>query len=462
MDQVFEKLLEVRIWHDYSFLEEQIPERVPFSYRLGNLIEIIPSKRTKRVLRAHDLIFKPTQVGFMIVVKVLDRPGSDKNPTFSQFNERVKLSFFLRVKDTNITNITNIPLPEFSKYLFYCSNLQAVANTLKIDGQDRHFLSKPLPGFEAGRDYKMGDLIRASGKVYEVIKADKAGSDPSQAGATRPHPGWEEGKNSQYVTGADREIYVKKALLFDYEGPNRAPGQEVWFSLQNQFGEQIGMGFKAVNGEEVPIGRAVYPETGEKLKHSFIITDQAEGLYSLYLGPDKLEQFYLVPAGEVAAPLGVIELFHTPPGQEQLIAEGEAPTVEETPVEETSIPKIPDGFGFIDIEEEADRPLYFPRPIVYNLHFKSRLTYWHYIFSDKKMPTVKLGRPHPLSMALEKIQIAKKKDNNGKYIMDSNGKHVIVEVTGEVSGAILLPNPTDLNIQKVEQPEDKYISKIYV
>lgn len=378
MNQVFTKLFEVRIWHDYSFLGDIIPEHPSFSYKVTELVKVYPSKRTRDILASYNLIYKPTQAGFIVIARVKE---SEAVQTFSRFDERVKLSFFIQAKHPNFSIFTNLPLQDFTNHLLYFDNL--TANTIEIDGRPLHFISNPLPGFSPGHVYQVGDLVREHGKVFEAI-------DIPVAEAPMPNivqNAWASGKNTQYVTGSDRMPYGAGSFRFD--GPNQAPGQEVLFSVKNQFGEPIDLGLKNIPGEEIPMGKAVYPDNPEmNLKHDLFFGSKTEGLYSIFLGNEDLGPFYILPSREITNPLGVIELFHAPPGKNG------------------AIPAVPDGFGFIDVGPDPENPLSMPTGIIYNLHFKSRMTFRRYISADG----VNIhGLPLPLSQAFAGVEIDGKK-----------------------------------------------------
>ena len=378
MNQVFTKLLEVRIWHDYFFLGATIPEQVPIQLDNSDLFEIVPSHRTEKVLRSLNLIFKTTRLGFQLIARIKE---GDPNVTFASFDKRVKLTFFLRAKHPAFSIITGLPIGSFSKQLFYFQNLRT--NTIDIGGNSVHFLSTPLPGFEQSSVYEMGDLIRVQERVFEVI--DIPANQQPVPGLNRSD--WAEGKNSQYVSRLDQVPYDTR--LFSYEGKNTKPGKEVFFKVQNQFGEVIPLGLQNIPGEEIPVEKVTSPtDKNVNLRHTLFFGDTPEGLYTLSLEKDDLGVFYYIPGGEISKPLGVIELFHTPP------------------TDAKDIPNVPQGFGFIDIGPDRKNPLSIPTGINYNLHFKSRLTYRRFISGDK---VETLDRPLPLSLALQRVEIDNKK-----------------------------------------------------
>lgn len=378
MDHVFVKLFEVRIWHDYFFLEDAIPERIPVDYKIKGLAKIVPSKRTKRILESYNLIYKTTDAGFMVIARVEE--GATVQ-TFSRFEERVQFSFFIQATDPVFTIFTNLPLQDSSQYVYYFDNLEA--NTIEIDGKPIHYLSSPMAGYGPWQDLEMGQLVREQGRVFEVI-------DIPVTEAPLPdilQDSWSQGKNTQYVTGADR--VQLGTHVFRFNGPNQAPGQEVTFTVQNRFGENVELGFQPISGHAVPMGKAVYPnDPAVNLKHDIIFNMETEGLYSIFLDGEALGSIYLIPGREIPAPLGVIDLFYTPPG-----SDGE-------------MPGVPDGFGFIDSGPVPDAPLSIPTGIVYNLHLKSRMTFRRFISGSQ---VTVYPRPLPLSRAFAGLVVDAKK-----------------------------------------------------
>ncbi|GJM34466.1 MAG: hypothetical protein DHS20C18_34670 [Saprospiraceae bacterium] len=408
MTQLFARLFEVRIWHDYLFLENSIPEHIPAEYKANELINIVPSKRTRDILKAYNLIYKPTQAGFLIVSRIQE---GEFNQTFTQFDERIKLTFYIQIKHPSFSIFTNQSLQNFTNQLFYFDNLEA--NTIDINGRSHHFISNPIPGFNADHIYNMGDLVREQNDVFEVIDIPIIEAPISNV----VQDTWAQAKNTQYITNSDRVPYG--AGVFRFNGPNQNPGQEALFSVKNQFGENIELGLQNIPGEEIPSEKAVYPNDPEvNLKHSLFFGGKTEALYSIFLNNEDLGPFYVLPARENITPLGVIELFHTPP------------------TENEDIPAVPAHFGFIDIGPDPENPLSIPRGIVYNLHFKSRMTFRRFISSSQ----VNIyDRPLPLSRAFAGVII--------------NGKK--------------MPDPDVLDIQREvdvvdNQTRERYFSNVYI
>ena len=164
--QAFVKLLEMRIWHDYSFIGEIIPDLVPLSYNVHELIEIVPSQRTQKILKDYDLLFKTTSAGFIVLVRL---KHEDSLASFTSFEASEKLTFYLYSKHPYFSTMTNLPQVTFDKHLLYFNNLDK--NILQLGNRNVLHISKSLPAYDPDflDSYKMGEVIRKDGKVWEVI-----------------------------------------------------------------------------------------------------------------------------------------------------------------------------------------------------------------------------------------------------------------------------------------------------
>ncbi|MEZ4848556.1 MAG: hypothetical protein R3B93_08040 [Bacteroidia bacterium] len=387
----FTKLLEVRIWHDYLLFAEKLPPDIPSRYDVTELVNIVPSEKTKTILESYNLLFRPTSTGFVVLAKTI---GEEPAQTFTIFDEPVKLSFLIQGKHPAFPVMTNLPLQGFTKNLLYFNNLQS--NVLNIENKVVHYISTPLPGYEPGFKYQMSDLIRHGNKVYEVI--DIPVENPPESAP------WAMGKNTQYVSKADRVLIGTG--MFDYEGANQNPGEEVIFTIRNSFGEGV-FEEKTTSPED--------PE--EKVAHKLRFRGKAEEIYSIFKDEALVGRVYFLDPKMFSPPLGVIELFHTPGGP--------------------NMPVIQSGYRYIDTGQDPQAPLSIPTGRVYHIHFKSRMTFWRYVSKEGEKT---LDKPRSFSMTFSGVL-----DENNKKLPD--------------------PDLSGIEIEKQEiddMVKEKYISKIYI
>ncbi len=123
----YKQLFQVNILHRY-FLDKgtdkfevmQPAHRAKLleRYSLHELLNIVSTEETKRVLKGYHLIFKPTGSGFAIWTKISER---EENTPFIEWEDDLALTFLLQVKDPLFYNYTELK-PENAGKLFYLSN----------------------------------------------------------------------------------------------------------------------------------------------------------------------------------------------------------------------------------------------------------------------------------------------------------------------------------------------------
>lgn len=436
MDYVYQKLLEVKIWHDYLLTKDSFPQELPNSYDINDIFEIVPSPITVNLLDAYNLIFKATKTGFMLISEVDESPlGKMHNQTFIRFDERVKLSFYLILKDPYFLNYTNLSLSNSpKKQLVYVNNLNS--NSLTFGEKNLCFLSKPIPEYQSDLILDMGDLVVKDDLVFEVIDVPI-----TEEPIPNPDPlqlNWEIAKKTQYITKNDLSSTQKWIFRFQGQNSPEKAGNTVRFKVKNIFGEVIELGMQNIPGEAIPIEKASYPkDPNEPLIHDLDLSRLPEGQYTITLEDDVIEDgsFYRIPPKVNDTLFGVIELYHLPPN-----------------LNDTD-PQLPEKNAFIDTGDDPENPLSKPKGQTYHLHFKNRLTFWRYIFRNKSEVTE--TRPRPLSKKITLLDQSKLKLPDG------------VEV-----GPLRLPNAEIFTLTKKEEEVEtdnnqklkriKYLSNIHV
>ncbi|MCB9351334.1 MAG: hypothetical protein H6573_28110 [Lewinellaceae bacterium] len=410
MEFVYQRLVELRIWHDYFSSEDLIPERAPRDYEVNFLFDIQPSDDTRKLLANYRLLWRQTPYGILIGTEI---KAGNPTQTLIKIEEKLKFAFVLSLKDPYLLNYSNLPLDLNEPRLYVFDNFSG--NKLSL-GRTRYlFLSKPMEGYNPGRQYKIGDLIRANNRTYEV-KDLPVESAPGPAGGQAE---WRPGANTQYVTRNDTIATYDKVYL--YKGPNHQPGTDVTFQVTDIFGKVIPLGNKNIPGLDEPVELAHSPQDpARELEHSLSLGNLPMGRYSLNLSGNPIDVFYRLEKKRHPKAWAVVEFHYTPPGNAN--------------------PEVPANFAFIDPGPNPSEPLSIPMPKVFHLRFKNRSTFWRYLSAKDRSEIYTKGEPLPIQKAYFEV----KDDNN-----------------------VVLPHPTVTRItREIDDTgmidKEKFYSQIYI
>ncbi|MEM8614269.1 MAG: hypothetical protein AAGF93_19780 [Cyanobacteria bacterium P01_H01_bin.105] len=150
-------LFEVDIWHDYSLnrggiiheaLSSLQQAQVMGQYASNRFLKIQPTAITIRTLAGQQLLFRPTQTGFLVAVK-LDPASSNAQPLIPLAND-FELTFALQVVDPYFFNYT--ALSDEALPFYWLSN----ESGNEIAGE--RFLSRPVSPFDSSRAYLADEL----------------------------------------------------------------------------------------------------------------------------------------------------------------------------------------------------------------------------------------------------------------------------------------------------------------
>ncbi len=150
----------IEIEHDY------------FSVSTPELLRIVPTAATAKVLRGAGLIAKFFQNKLYVLVKHLD----DTMPLLKLENN-FKLQFFLEVIGTDFSSVTNYSTEDPYTTKLYFSNGNSITDGADKEVENILYLNEKLPQFNNVNAYKYNDLVRSgSDTAYECLQKIVAGS----------------------------------------------------------------------------------------------------------------------------------------------------------------------------------------------------------------------------------------------------------------------------------------------
>lgn len=121
----YKPLFQVNILHqyylnngiaEYSDMSESEKTKQLINYNFSNFFSVLPSAKSSHILKGHNMVFKTSNAGLMVWVKV----SADTIP-FIEIEDTLELTFLLKVKYNTFFNFTNIEF-ENANELFYFSN----------------------------------------------------------------------------------------------------------------------------------------------------------------------------------------------------------------------------------------------------------------------------------------------------------------------------------------------------
>jgi hypothetical protein len=167
----YRQCFQVDIAHDYFLSRgdvvweaqnEAVRAALTREHSVSRYLEIFPDAATEAVLRGHRMLFRATDTGFFVAVRLDEsapdiRPAVPPGPDFA-------LTFGLRLRDARFANYTELgPVGEgFHRFGNDSANRVAGIN----------FLSRPVPAFDATRRYEAGEIrAEASGPTFDLFVA---------------------------------------------------------------------------------------------------------------------------------------------------------------------------------------------------------------------------------------------------------------------------------------------------
>ena len=420
MEQIYQILFRVNIWHDYFIHAEDIVQaaELPSSYDIRTQFEIVPTAETEYQLQKHHCLFRTTPLGLIVIAEVKEIPGTEDFETIIPFNEDLRLSFVIRLKDSHFFNYTNLPFPE-TQQLYYTSNLERTEMATVVNGTETYlYLCEPMRICDGDCDYdtfKVGDIISdPSGNLFEVLDLPiMEDPDPDLNNQSE----WAQvNKTTHYLTRHDALDLVGDSWSFVGEsplGPNPDPNDFEPFEVYDIYGERIPLGYQnfLVDGERVPYELPIFPkEENELLQHILPLERIPAGRYTVSFFGSTVGEFYRVPGRQLPQTLTAVDIFHL--------------------IDQNQI-AVPEAYQFIEtVTTGNNERQYIIRPKTYHLHFKNRTTRWQYCSAQTEDLLHEESRPRELT----------------KRFIDLN-----ITLPNETE-ARLLPNPavTSLVVERVE------------
>lgn len=192
----YKSLFSVEVWHHFlldngasnfeSFSTKAKGERLS-KYNLGQLLDIVPTTDTAKLLSGHRLVFRKNGSGFKLLALMED--GGNNKPLVVP-EEDLVLNFQLIVNDTAFFNITNIPFHP-SRALFF-TNFNRTENHFPL-----------LSAIPSGFDASLAATMESDGnpESFAYHQGDMVVDDPENPGhlylastatnAAPGHPDWE-------------------------------------------------------------------------------------------------------------------------------------------------------------------------------------------------------------------------------------------------------------------------------
>lgn len=167
----YRQCFQVDIAHDYFLSRgdvvweaqsEAVRAALTREHSVRDYLEIFPDAATEAVLRGHRMVFRATDTGFFVAVR-LDESAPDTRPAVVPGPD-FALTFGLRLRDARFANYTELgPVGEgFHRFGNDSANRVAGIN----------FLSRPVPAFDAARRYEAGEIrAEVSGATFDLFVA---------------------------------------------------------------------------------------------------------------------------------------------------------------------------------------------------------------------------------------------------------------------------------------------------
>lgn len=327
-------LFEVKVMHHYflnkgetayDVMSDAEKANMMLKYDARQIFEIVPTDECRKILTAHNCVFKSTSTGIIVGLRAeSDGTEPTKFKPFTDLADDLMFTFMVRLRDMDLMNYTALPFTGSSGKIFTFQNTVA--------GSSRKFpaLSAIPPVYEAAKEYLPGDMLsdnqNSQTKLFTALqKTTQATSSADwlteQAADNLP---------LQYVNGNDRQPLVRGIFSYRVKDANVEPVATV----------------KTAGGVTVTPRVTTLP--GEFRTLQVDMRDFPDGFYSMHI--------------ESAAPV------YSDDAAFYLLKQRETP------------------FGIIQLHVKSDDGAYnmldpqgFLRSPSYELRFRNRLTRWRYV-----------------------------------------------------------------------------------
>ncbi|HUQ10056.1 MAG TPA: hypothetical protein VM146_07045 [Steroidobacteraceae bacterium] len=167
----YRRCFQVDISHDYFLSRGEVVweaqndtmrAALTREHSVGRYLEIFPDAATEATLRGHRMLFRVTETGFLVAVR-LDESAPDIRPAVAPGPE-FALTFALRLRDARFANYTELGPVGDGFHLFGNDSANRVAGV--------NYLSRPVPAFDPARRYEAGEIrAEASGTTFDLFVA---------------------------------------------------------------------------------------------------------------------------------------------------------------------------------------------------------------------------------------------------------------------------------------------------
>ncbi|HLV67283.1 MAG TPA: hypothetical protein VKY73_15785 [Polyangiaceae bacterium] len=378
---LYRPFLHVHLWHDYALsrghkplaaLSAESQARVLRDYSIHDHLLVSPTEETKRLLRGHRLVFRPTPTGFALYAAV-EPSGPDAEPVLERpLDPDFVVRFTLDVRRPAFLLEANVPArPAGSVFHFTNASDNSSGGVLH--------LSRPVPGFSATASYAAGDLVVDDADAPTTLFEAASDIDPAPAPTGER---WLHLPAEPYVAGTTYEhgdLVVHGGTTYEAaaDGELPAPPGSSWRAL---FQEALRTGVTRADLRLCVPPRFRF-ELGEEVPYAEVRVLDRDGqtvLTSRELRRD-------------GAPLSAVEIDLTgrAPGSYTLSVSSPA----DTPLGGTPLPfeLHPDAlrglpFAILEIANLPSAPLTDAEGRLtapeYHLRFRNRHAYWRYVFQD--------------------------------------------------------------------------------
>ena len=159
----YDILFEVRIMHhfflnkgenEFDSMSDIEKANMMLKYDARELFEIVPTEECRKIMGAHNCIFKLTSTGVIVGLRAeSDGLEPPKFKPFITLADDLKFTFLIKLRDMDFMNFTALPFTGNSGQLFTFQNT--------ISGGSKKFpaLSVIPPIYEAAKEYLPGDML---------------------------------------------------------------------------------------------------------------------------------------------------------------------------------------------------------------------------------------------------------------------------------------------------------------
>lgn len=339
---LYKRLLNLELWHDYYLGQPDPPESLPSNYDISGTLAVVPTLECLRSLRNLRWVFRPQPCGASIFAQVVEvSPNVFK--TLLKIDRPLRLTFWLVVRDRYFANFTNLPLTTTRQQIYYFSNVSG------NQGQAL-FLTQPLSAYTANSEYSVGQLVSYAGKTLEALRYQ------ASASAIPNDSDWQTLPNTQYVSQLD--LLSRQRLERTYSIKNANPGDRFRFTL-------VDINQQETYAKEVTISDQHTP--GNDFAVNLNFAGQIPGRYRLLLNGAEVDEFVLFDPFAGRDAFALVEIA-------------------------VNSNVVPTAFNFL--QPDVDKTLIQPK--TYVIRYKNRSTRWRYRyekphgFTADKLPDFEL------------------------------------------------------------------------